>query len=80
MGGMVRLRIAKLLEERGLNAHQFAARAGLPITTAYRLAKGGGKIKQLNVRTIDKICAALKVQPGDLFEYLPEGGHKRPRV
>jgi putative transcriptional regulator len=68
---MVRLRVAKLLKERGLNAHQLAKGAGLPITTAYRLAKGGEAIKQLNVRTIDKLCTYLGVQPGDLFEYQP---------
>ena len=75
----MRLRIAKLLKERGLNAHQLAKMAGLPITTAYRLVSAKPPT-QLNTRTIDKVCLALKVQPGDLFEYLPEGGHKRSKA
>ena len=67
----MRLRIGKLLEERGLNAHEFAKLAGLPITTAYRLANLKKPPKQLHAATIDKVCEALGVQPGDLFEYVP---------
>jgi len=45
-----------------------ARRFSLVLLALLGLPKGGSKIRQLNVRSIDKICAALRLQPGDLFE------------
>jgi len=73
---VVALRVHKLLRERGINAHQLAALAGIPITTAYRLARVQPPTR-LDTRTIDRLCTALKCQPGDLFDYQPEKPRRR---
>lgn len=31
-----------------------------------------GKVSSVKLETMDKICKALKCQPGDLFEYVDE--------
>ena len=31
-----------------------------------------GKAKAVKVETLNKLCAALDCQPGDLFEYVPD--------
>jgi putative transcriptional regulator len=72
---MVLFRIAKLLRERGTTAYALSKAAGIPRSTAYRLARGRS-LKRFDTRTIDKLCAALGCLPGDLFEYIPD---KLPR-
>jgi putative transcriptional regulator len=69
---MVSMRIAKILKSKGLNAHAFAKLAGVPITTAYRLARPHGQLKRIDMTTINKVCTALDCTPGDLFDYTPE--------
>jgi putative transcriptional regulator len=73
LGAMVRLRIGKLLRERGMTAYGLAKGAKLSTTVAYRLAGEGGRVRRLDTRTIDKLCRVLNCQPGDLFEYQPHG-------
>jgi putative transcriptional regulator len=68
LGAVVALRVDKLLKERGMTAHALAKVAGIPRTTAYRLARGR-QIKRFDTRTIDRLCRALNCVPGDLFEY-----------
>jgi putative transcriptional regulator len=36
-----------------------------------------GEVKAVNIDTLDGLCEALKCQPGDLFEYLPEKEYRR---
>jgi putative transcriptional regulator len=74
---MVRLRIGKLLHERGMTAYQLAKLTGVHVTTAYRLAKSSGAVRRLDTRTIDKLCTALRCHPGDLFDYVPEKPTRR---
>ena len=40
-------------------------------------SSGPSRRPKLNTRTIDKICAALSVRPGDLFEYVPDSRARR---
>lgn len=68
---MVRLRVAKLLEKRGWTAYRLAQEAGLGVTVAYRLAHPSGEFGRLEAETLDKLCSALKVQPGELLEWTP---------
>jgi len=59
-----------------MTAHALSKAAGIPRTTAYRLARDR-HVKRFDTRTIDRLCAALGVQPGDLFEYVPEKASRR---
>ena len=42
--------------------------AGLSSSTVAKLAKGGS----ITTETVDRICSALKVQPGDIMEHISE--------
>jgi DNA-binding Xre family transcriptional regulator len=66
---MVRLRIGKLLKQRGMTAYALAKVARVPLSVAYRLAAPGERNRRLDTTTIDKLCHALSCHPGDLFEY-----------
>ncbi|HEU5103311.1 MAG TPA: helix-turn-helix transcriptional regulator [Roseiflexaceae bacterium] len=46
-----------------------AARAGLAYNTAHALYTG--RTTRIDHETLNRLCAALDVQPGDLFVYVP---------
>ena len=74
-GGVVKLTIHKLLRARKLTAYQLAKLAGIPLSSAYRLARPGGVWRRIDARTVDRLCAALRCQPGELFAYIPDRKH-----
>lgn len=55
-----------------MTAYQLAKLSGLPLTSAYRLAKPGGTFRRIDARTVDRLCKALRCRPGDLFVYTPD--------
>ena len=65
---VVRLRLRKLLKARRMTAYQLAKRAGLSLTTIYRLTRPDGRFGRIEAKTLDKICGVLKCEPGELFE------------
>ena len=69
---MIKNRLRVILAEREMNIRQLAEAAGVYYTTLHRFA--GNKPTSIHKQTLDKVCAALDVQPGDLFVYLPDGG------
>ncbi len=75
---MVRFRVNELLDERGMTTMEFSKRAGIVYATALGLVRG--TTDRIKLETIDKVCAALEVTPGDLFLYDPAKAHtKRER-
>jgi DNA-binding Xre family transcriptional regulator len=42
------------------------------VPTAYRLADPTLRFGRFTAETLDRICAALDVQPGDLLEWVPD--------
>ena len=74
----IKLRIPDLLAEKGWTAYRLAKAAQLPFGTAYKLAEGSGDSISLSV--MEKVCAALKCGPGDLFEMTPARGGKQRRA
>ena len=58
---MVMLRLEKLLN--GRSCYWLAKQTGLAHTTIGRLAKAD----KISYRTLDKLCEALKCEPGDLL-------------
>ncbi len=63
----------KLLIERGMRKGDLAGRAGISSATMARLNSN----KYVSLAVIDKLCAVLGCQPGELMEYVPdEGGHR----
>lgn len=76
----VRLRIPELLEERGLTAYQLAQQSGdrIGMSSAYRLAKLGGRLGTFPAELLDALCETLGVSPGDLFERTETKKRRRP--
>ena len=64
---MVKLNVHRLLRARGMTAYQLAKRADIPMSAAYRLASPTGSFRRIEARTMDRLCAALRCVPGDLF-------------
>ncbi len=76
---MIRFRLAKLLKERGWTAYRLAQETGLTIPTAYRLADPDQEFGRFTGDTLDRLCAALGVQPGALLEFVPETGASKSK-
>jgi putative transcriptional regulator len=68
----VRWRVGELLKERKLTAYWLVQESGLPTTTVYRVAKARGQVKRIDGVTLDALCRALNVTPGDLLQYQPD--------
>lgn len=76
---VIRLRLADVLAERGWTPYRLARETGLSVPTAYRLADPDLRFGRFTADTLDRLCAALRVQPGDLLEWLPGGRVPRPQ-
>ena len=64
---MIEIRIDELLKNRGRSFYWLANEAGISHTTLWRLKKG--KALGINFETLEKMCEALKCQPGDLLSH-----------
>ena len=62
-------KLLTLLEERGYSSYKIKQEKimGQGTLTAIKNGTGG-----LDARTIDKLCALLDCQPGDIMEYVPD--------
>jgi putative transcriptional regulator len=60
-----------MLARRKMRSKELAETIG--ITEANLSLLKSGKVKGVRFETLDKICAALECQPGDLLEHKPGG-------
>ena len=67
--GMVRLRVRHLLDKRGLSPYALAKFTGLSLNSIYRLTNATGRFRLIRADTIERLCAALRVTPSELFDY-----------
>jgi len=67
---MIVVNIDVMLARRKMRSKQLAALVG--ITEANLSLLKSNKVKGVRFETLDKICAALNCQPGDLLEYRVE--------
>lgn len=58
-----------MLARRKMRSKELAETIG--ITEANLSLLKSGKVKGVRFETLDKICAALQCQPGDLLEHTP---------
>jgi DNA-binding Xre family transcriptional regulator len=71
---MVRWRVADLLAERKWSTYKLVQESRLSATVVYRIAKARRQVKRVDGKTLDALCAAFGVGPGELLEYIPEKG------
>jgi DNA-binding Xre family transcriptional regulator len=67
--GLLRLRLRQLLQARGLSAYALARFTSLSLNTLYRLTRPSGRFQVIRADTIERLCAALRITPGELFDY-----------
>lgn len=72
----VRWRLHELLAERGRTPYWLAQQTGLTVPAVYRLAKPQATLRRVEGRTLDLLCTALGVQPGELLRH---EAARRPR-
>jgi putative transcriptional regulator len=65
---MIEVCIGQLLKTRGRTFYWLAKETGISHTTLWRLKKG--KALGINFITLEKLCATLDCQPGDMFALL----------
>ena len=62
-----------ILKRKGWTPYRLAQQTGLTVPTAYRLADPDLVFGRFTADTLDRLCAALDVQPGELLEWVPDG-------
>ncbi len=61
----INMRIGELARQQGLTIKALAERAGVAYNTAHALYTG--RALRIDLDTLDRMCAALQVEPGDVF-------------
>ncbi len=59
------IQVGELAKQQGLTIKALAEHAGVAYNTAHALYTG--RATRIDLDTLDRICAALQVEPGDLF-------------
>ena len=59
-----------MLAKRKMSVTELSEKLGITMANVSILENG--KAKAVKVETLNKLCAALDCQPGDLFEYVPD--------
>ncbi len=74
---MLKIKVYEMMARRGFRTRkQLSEAVGVHQTHIGRIV--GGKVKRLDLGTLEGLCRALDCQPGDLLEYLPETGSSTP--
>ena len=74
---MIEVRIGQLLKTRGRTFYWLAKETGISHTTLWRLKKG--KALGINFITLEKLCATLDCQPGDMFALIKQKQQRATR-
>ena len=61
-----------MLAKRKMRSRELAERIGITEVNISLLK--GGKVRGIRFETLEKLCAVLQCQPGDLLEYREEEG------
>lgn len=67
---MIKFRLKVLLAMNDMTQKELAEKTGIRQPTLSAICTGS--IKEMPVNVINKICAELKCQPGDIMQYIPD--------
>ena len=70
----IAVKLDDLLHARRMTLTELAEKVDITIANLSILKTG--KARAIRFSTLEAICEALKCQPGDLLEYLPDGAEK----
>lgn len=66
----VRITLKQVRESRGMSQNKLAQAVGMTLQNIQKIEYG--QAKSLTLRALDKFCATLNCQPGDLLQYDPQ--------
>ena len=72
---IVYYKLANILKERKMQWKDLCE-AGISVNMPTKFSKN----KPMNTEIIDKVCAFLKVQPGDIMEWIDESEQKEKEI
>ena len=67
---MIIINVDVMLATRKMNVTELSARVGLTMANVSLIKNA--KVKAIRLSTLNRICAALDCQPGDILEYRPD--------
>ncbi len=67
---MIKFRVRVQLAIKEMNQKQLADLTGVRPSTISAICSGA--VKHLPIDALEKMCAVLECQPGDLMEYIPD--------
>lgn len=67
---MIKSHLSKILGIKRINMAELAKLTGLSRNTVFLLYHE--KSERIDLGTLNKLCAVLNCQPGDLLEYIPD--------
>ncbi len=67
---MIIINVDVMLARRKMSVTQLSERVGIAMANISVLKNG--KAKAIKIDTLNKICAALDCQPGDILEWQPD--------
>ena len=70
------MRLRAILRARGITGYAFSKYSGLSMNTIYRLTRPSGRFELIQADTLERLCAALRITPAELFEYDQPAGAK----
>lgn len=72
---MMKVHVYEMMAKRGIKTRKKLAEvAGVHQTHIGKIVDG--KVKRVDLSTLEGLCRALDCQPGDLLEYVPDGDTK----
>jgi putative transcriptional regulator len=74
---VIRFHLGSVLRRKGWTPYRLSQETGLTVPTAYRLADPDVEFGRFTTDTLDRLCAALEVQPGELLEWVPDRTRRR---
>jgi putative transcriptional regulator len=74
---VLKFKLKVLLAMRDMTQKQLSDKAAVRQPTISAIANGG--IKQFPVDGLNRICAALNCQPGDIMEYVPDANGEQEK-
>ncbi len=65
-------KLDELLKERGISKNKLGKETGISTNIISKISKNEG----FKTETINRICEYLKVQPGDIMEWIPDSDYE----
>jgi putative transcriptional regulator len=69
----IKWRLAAVMADREMDYRELASMVGMHHVTINRMKNTYDLNFRLTPDTLNKLCQALKCQPGDLLRYIPDG-------